>query len=278
MEAAAALLQPREECLGWTVAPTLDLARLVFERTAVLLLKKFKHRVKSYSQREQRIVVVNLGGGLSVLEGKTADHPTSLLGESLDFVIVDEAARMRENVWTEHLSQRLIDRRGWALFLSTPRGRDFFWKLFRRGQKGRDKDFESWSSPSWENPLLDRTLIDEERARLSGEAFAAQYEGLFTGQDPDPCDVCHGPSRDVPGVFLLRDREELGRCVECGQATDASGRTIVKRHSNGSASVMIMELRDRVGEQPKVLLAQTATDQRGPEFTAPGGPALEVDV
>ena len=193
-------------------------------------------------------------------------------------MIVDEAARMRENIWTEHLSQRLIDRRGWALFLSTPRGRDFFWKLYRRGQKGRDKDFESWSSPSWENPLLDRTLIDEERARLSGEAFAAQYEGLFTGQDPDPCDSCGGPSPHVPGVFLLRDGEELGRCSECGQSVDARGRTIVKRHSNGSASVMIMELSDRVGEQPKVLLAQTASDQRGPVFAAPGGLALEVDV
>jgi hypothetical protein len=278
MEAAAALLQPREECLGWTVAPTLDLARLVFERTAALLLRKFKHRVKFYSQREQRLVVVNFGGGLSVLEGKTADHPTSLLGESLDFLIVDEVARMRESVWSEHLSQRLIDRRGWALFLSTPRGRDFFWKLFRRGQKGRDKDFESWSSPSWENPLLDRTLIDDERGRLTEEAFAAQYEGQFTGEDPDPCDVCHGPSPDVPGIFLLWDDMKLGRCAECGHSVDANGRTIVKRHSNGSASVMVMEMRRRRGEQPTVHLAKTTTDQRGPLLTAPDGPALEVDV
>lgn len=276
MEACAALLQPREACLGWTVAPTLDLARLVFERTANTLLKKMRHRVKLYSPREQRLVVVNLGGGLSVLEGKTADNPTSLLGESLDFAIVDEVVRMRESVWTEHLSQRLIDRRGWALFLSTPRGRDFFWRLYRRGQKGRDKDFESWSSPSWSNPMLDRATIEEERSRLSAESFASQYEGQFTGEDPEPCDRCHGPSPDVPGIFLLRDGEEIGRCAECGKSVDASGRTIVKRRSNGSASVMLLELCDRRGEQPTILIAQTADDQRGPLLTPPDGTALEV--
>ncbi len=278
MEAAAALLQPREACLGWTVAPTLDLARLIFQRTASTLLRKMRHRVKLYSPREQRLVVVNLGGGLSVLEGKTADNPTSLLGESLDFAIVDEVVRMRESVWTEHLSQRLLDRRGWALFLSTPRGRDFFWKLFRRGQNGRDKDFESWSSPSWANPMLDRAVIEEERGRLTAEAFASQYEGQFTGEDPDPCDVCHGPSRDVPATFLLREGEAIGRCAECGRSVDARGRTIVKRHSNGTASVVVIELRERRGEPAEVHFSEAAADQRGPVLTAPGGPALEVDV
>jgi hypothetical protein len=277
MEAAAALLQPREECLGWTVAPTLDLARLVFERTAVLLLKKFKHRVKSYSQREQRLVVVNFGGGLSVLEGKTADHPTSLLGESLDFLIADEVATMRESVWSEHLSQRLIDRRGWALFLSTPRGRDFFWKLFRRGQKGRDKDFESWSSPSWQNPALDRTLIDDERGRLTEETFASQYGGEFTGEDPDPCDVCHGPSPDVSGIFLLWDGMELGRCAECGHSVDANGRTIVKRHPNGNSSVMVMRLQSRAGEQPQVRFGSHMQAAKGIQIASPESSPLELE-
>lgn len=247
MEACAALLQPRENCLGWTVAPTLDLARLVFERTATTLLRKFKHRVKLHSQREQRLVVVNFGGGLSVLEGKSGDHPTSLLGESLDFLIVDEVARMREIVWTEHLSQRLIDRRGWALFLSTPRGRDFFWKLFRRGQKGRDKDFESWSSPSWANPLLDRELIEEERARLGGEAFNTQYGGQFTGEDTEPCDLCHGPDPRAPGIVVLHDGAQLLHCPECKGAVDDRGRTLVKRVLGDKRQLMVLHLEERPG-------------------------------
>jgi hypothetical protein len=262
MEAVAALMQPREECLGWTVAPTLDLARLVFERTAVLLQKKFRHRIKSYSQREQRIVVVNFGGGLSVLEGKTADHPTSLLGESLDFLIVDEMVRIREKVWTEHLSQRLIDRRGWALFLSTPRGRDHFWRLFRRGQKGRDAAFESWSSPSWANPVLDRALIEEERGRLSKESFASQYAGEFTGEEVEPCDVCGGPSPIVSGVVALNEGDELGECTECQRPVDAGGRTVVHRRADGRPSLMVISLQNRKdGTRPKVEVPKVTADE-----------------
>jgi uncharacterized C2H2 Zn-finger protein len=250
MEAVAALMQPREECLGWTVAPTLDLARLVFERTAVLLQKKFKHRIKFYSQREQRIVVVNFGGGLSVLEGKTADHPTSLLGESLDFLIVDEAARMKESVWTEHLSQRLIDRRGWALFLSTPRGRDFFWKLFRRGQKGRDAAFASWSSPSWDNPYISRDLIEEERSRLSREVFDEQYGAVFIGEDLEPCDTCKGPNATAPGIVMLKDGAEMLLCPECGKAVDKDGKSLVRRIGNHQPHLMILHLESRPGGRP----------------------------
>jgi hypothetical protein len=111
---------------------------------------------------------------------------------------------MQERVWTEHLSQRLLDRRGWALFLSTPRGRNWFYKLYRRGQKGRDPAYESWASASWTNPHLDRELIEAEQARLSSESYAEQYCAEFRGEELEPCDVCGGPSPSVSGVVARR--------------------------------------------------------------------------
>ena len=72
---------------------------------------------------------------MSEVRGKTADNPVSLLGEGLDWLIVDEAARMKPMIWESHLSQRLIDKRGWALLISTPRGKGWFFDLFRRGQR-----------------------------------------------------------------------------------------------------------------------------------------------
>lgn len=264
MEAAAALLAPRENALGWVVGPTLDLARLIFERTAATMQRRFKHRVQMYSAREQRLVVVNLGGGLSVLEGKTADHPTSLLGESLDFLIVDEAARMKEHVWTEHLSQRLLDRRGWALFLSTPHGRDWFFRLFRRGQKKRDAAFESWQSPSWTNPHIDRALIEEERGRLSREAFGEQYAAEFMGEDNEPCDVCHGPDPRVSGIVLLDGGAQLMHCPECNGAVDDRGHTLVKRVAGDKRQLMVLHLEDRPGGRPLPERGLSATPTRVP--------------
>jgi hypothetical protein len=262
MESLAGLLQPRERTLGWIVGPTYALSRLIFERTAALALQRFKHRVRAYSPRDQRLVMVNFGGGRSVLEGKTADHPASLLGESLDFVVVDEAAAMQERVWTEHLSQRLLDRRGWALFLSTPRGRNWFYKLYRRGQKGRDPAYESWASASWTNPHLDRELIEAEQARLSSESYAEQYCAEFRGEELEPCDVCGGPSPSVSGVVVVNDDRELGRCAECGDAVDAQGRTVVRRTSHGARSLMVIHLQERRdGSRTSVKVARDASLQ-----------------
>jgi hypothetical protein len=263
MESLAALLQPRERTLGWIVGPTYALSRLIFERTAVLALQRFKHRVREYSQRDQRLVMVNFGGGRSVLEGKTADHPASLLGESLDFVVVDEAAAMQERVWTEHLSQRLLDRRGWALFLSTPRGRNWFYRLYRRGQKGRDPAYESWASPSWTNPHLDRELIEAEQARLPPESYAEQYCAEFRGEELESCDVCGGPSPSVSGVVALLDGDELSECKECQRPVDASGHTVVHRRADGRPSLMVISLQDRKdGTRPKVEVAKTVDQKR----------------
>jgi len=277
MEAVAGLLEPRERALGWTVAPTFELSRLIFNRVVHVLQSKFAHRIKALSIHEQRIVVVNLGGGASVLHGKSADHPASLLGESLDFLIVDEAAQLRANIWTEHLSRRLLDRKGWALFLSTPRGRDWFWRLFRRGQRGRDPAYESWSRPSWDNPYLDRTLIDDERNRLSSDVFAAQYAGEFTGEDLEPCDVCGGPSPSAKGIVVLQKGEELAHCHECNRGVDANGRTLVRRFGNGTPSLMVIRLEERRdGTMPTLRFAKPDQASRCIQLEAEPGASMEV--
>jgi hypothetical protein len=85
---------------------------------------------------------------------------------------------LKPSIWQGHLSQRLIDRRGWALLISTPKGKGYFYDLYRRGQ-GEDPDYQSWNWPSWSNPLLDAALIEEERARLPQRVFGEQYGAEF---------------------------------------------------------------------------------------------------
>ena len=79
---------------------------------------------------EKRLILRNMAGGLSEIRGKSADNPVSLLGEGLDWVIVDEAARLKPSIWEGHLSQRLIDKHGWALLISTPGGKGYFYDLY----------------------------------------------------------------------------------------------------------------------------------------------------
>src|SRR5262249_42464092 len=165
MEALAAAMQPVDRSVTWCVGPTYDLADRVFREIEVVALKHLRHRVVSMRESDRRIVLRNMSGGTSEIKAKSADNAVSLLGEGLNFVIVDEAARMKPMIWESHLSQRLIDKHGTALLISTPRGKGWLFDAWRRGQS-RDPDWRSWSFPSSANPMLDADLIERERSRL----------------------------------------------------------------------------------------------------------------
>src|SRR5262245_60706500 len=178
MEGLAAALQPANFSVGWIVAPTYDLCDRVYREMQQVVMEKLQHRVVTMRESDRRIVLRNMGGGTSEIRGKSADNPVSLLGEGLDWLIVDEASRLRPNIWQGHLSQRLIDKQGWALLISTPRGKGYFFDLFRRGQ-GSDAEYRSWNYPSATNPLLDASVIEAERARLPNGVFRQEYGAEF---------------------------------------------------------------------------------------------------
>src|SRR5262245_35491371 len=179
MEAIAFALEPRKRTMIWVVAPTMDLSDKVFREIVLLAAEHLKHRLVDLKQHDKRIGLRNLGGGLSEIRGKTADNPVSLLGEGLDFVIVDEAARMKPAIWHSFLAQRLIDKDGSALLISTPKGKGWLHAMWKRGQPGGDPGYESWNAPSWQNPHLKRELIEAERERLPEAVFAQELEGRF---------------------------------------------------------------------------------------------------
>lgn len=180
VEGLCAALEPRERSIGWVVAPTYDLSDRVFRAIVLLAFQHLRHRVVKLREHDHLLVLRNAGGGLSEIRGKSADNPTSLLGEGLDWVVLDEAARMKPLIWESHLSQRLLDKRGWALLISTPRGKGWFYDAFRKGQgPGHDPDYASWNYPSWTSPHLDAALIEQERSRLPERVFRQEYGGEF---------------------------------------------------------------------------------------------------
>jgi hypothetical protein len=178
MEALTAALMPADHSFGWVVAPTYDLAEKVFREIVVTSTEHLRHRIVSFREHDRRLLIRNLGGGLSEIRGKSADNPVSLLGEGLDWLVIDEAARLKPHIWESHLTQRLIDRHGWALMISTPRGKGWFYDAWRRG-KGGDPAFESWNMPSWSSPFLDKDMIDAERERVPERVFRQEFGGEF---------------------------------------------------------------------------------------------------
>jgi hypothetical protein len=182
VEALRAALAPGKYNVVWIVAPSYDLATKIFRELERMLKEHFPTLLVKERWSDLHCVITNLSGGQTEIRGKSADRPESLLGEGVTFVVVDEASRVKEEIWTGYLSQRLIDKRGRALLISTPNGRNWFWRMFMMGQPGEDKDpdYESWQFPSWVNPILPREDIEKERLRLPASAFAQEYEAAFT--------------------------------------------------------------------------------------------------
>jgi len=126
--------------------------------------------------RGEALVTMPSGGTAQV---RSADDPESLRGEGLDFVVLDECAFMAESAWSESLRPALSDRLGKALFISTPKGRNWFWRLYQRGQDAQDPDWASWQRPSVENPFLKASEIEAARRDLPERIFQQEYLAMF---------------------------------------------------------------------------------------------------
>lgn len=276
MEVVAALLSPCAESLGWLVAPSYDLSQRIFGMVLRAVHDHHAHRVRLSSPRERRLVLTNLAGGVSEVRCKSADRESSLLGEALDWTVVDEAARLPRRIWEQNLSQRLVDRNGWALLVSTPHGPGWFHEMFRRGQRDRDADAESWSFASWTNPHIDRAAIEAERDRLSEDVFREQYGGEFIGVPPEPCPTCNGPDPDVSGTILIHGLGDPPSCPECEGAVDEDGHSMVHLARDGKPFVFILNLvpgspKDRIPPLPPPLTYRPESDADSAE---PGGAAV----
>lgn len=117
------------------------------------------------------------GGWLAVLSAESA----TLRGEGLDLVVIDEAAFLfdLERVWNYDLRAALSDRKGRAIFISSPAGRNYFYQLYQYGQSEDYPDWASWQATSYDNPYLDPAEIDAAKALLPEWAFRQEYLAEF---------------------------------------------------------------------------------------------------
>lgn len=167
----------------WIVAPNYELTDRVFDYVYdwVVRQKVFGDgAVKKASRTKDNRYIEMVWG--SWVKGKSADSPDSLVGEQLDLVIMDEAARIAEKIWTENLEPTTIDRKGRVIFISTPQGMNWFAKYYNRG-KHPDKQRLGWRSVNFKtthNPFIDSSWLEQKRYVTADDVWGQEYEGDFT--------------------------------------------------------------------------------------------------
>lgn len=127
-------------------------------------------------RRGERRIVTPAGDWISVL---SADSEGGLRGEGASLVIVDECAHVRDfmRIWEQELRPALTDRKGRAVFISTPKGFNHFFELFRLDEQGGE--WKSWQLPSSENPFLDPAELEAARKQLPALVYRQEYGAEF---------------------------------------------------------------------------------------------------
>ena len=114
-----------------------------------------------------------------------ADRPDTLRGVSLTYAVLDEVADIKPEAWEQVIRASLSDKKGRALFIGTPKGRNWFFDTFKLGEEGTDPDWKSWHFTTADNPLIDASEIESAKKTLSSFAFKQEYMASFSNAGSD---------------------------------------------------------------------------------------------
>ena len=205
---------------AWYVAPTYRQAKRVAWKT----LKRMTKPYWASTPNETDLTIELISGGSISLRG--ADNSDSLRGEGLDFVVVDEVADMRREVWPEVLRPMLSDRLGGALFIGTPRGRDHFFDLYEAAQNQPNWAAFQFTTAQGGNvsPQELESASQEMDERTYRQEFEASFENLGAGRAYYAFDRIHnvrliGYDPKLP-LFWALDFNMNPLCSVLGQMAD----------------------------------------------------------
>ncbi len=156
----------------WYVAPTYKAAKEIAWNMLVEAIPD-----GYITKKNESSLSISLRNGSSI-SLKGAEKPDNLRGRALDFCVLDEFADMRPEAWHEVLRPSLSDRRGNALFIGTPKGRNHFYDLWTRGVDSQES-WEAFQYTTIQGGNVDLQEIEAAKNDLDERTFQQEYEARF---------------------------------------------------------------------------------------------------
>lgn len=140
-------------------------------------LKILKPIIAHKNTSERRIELITGG----VIEFWSLANADSIRGRKYKRVVLDEAAMVRalKTAWEEVISPMLADYGGDAWFFSTPKGKNYFFELWTRGQDAAQPLWMSWQMPTATNPFISPDEIALQQRQLPSLAFQQEWLAQF---------------------------------------------------------------------------------------------------
>ena len=194
---------------------------------------------------------------------KSAERPDNLRGYTGDFMIIDESAYMNDETWKAVLRPIMLVRGKKILFISTPRGNNWFKEMFDLGQS-QDPETEDYASCRMhynDNPFVDQKEIELARKTLPATIFAAEYEGSFEDSGRNVFDTSKVTKTDT----WPRANGKVYSAIDWGRANDytvatfmdSKGQVIdIYRQNLTDWSIMVQEILVKVKQYNATVLCE----------------------
>lgn len=158
------------------VSPTDSQVKKVYKQI-LLMIEPILFFVKSYKIQSGDSEIIFRNGTQLLFRSALSDN--TLRGYSNTHLILDECAFIKEETWNTILAPTLTVRGKKVLFCSTPKGNNFFSRLYHRGLTNEEKEYKSYKLTYDNNPYANLKFIQEQKLILPEEIFRQEYLGEF---------------------------------------------------------------------------------------------------
>lgn len=175
--------------IHWIVGPTYDLAHKEFRYWLDFLLKfqaKIGRKCISHCIEQPKSGDLTIRTTWnSLILGKSAANPQSLLGEALDSVLYAEAAQLNRDIRERYCRPALATKEGYETFATTPDSAGLWLYELELNAMTMPDAWAIYTMPAWECPHYSQDEIADAKRELSEDAFYEQYGGewrFYTGR------------------------------------------------------------------------------------------------
>lgn len=168
------------------VTPTFDLSKNFFNE----LLKVLPQAIIKTDNKTELFIELITGGSIKFFSGESLER---FRGYKFHYVIVDEAAFISDlkDAWNSAIRPTLSDYQGEALFISTPKGKEFFYSLYLKGLDTLEEEYESFHFASNTNPYFPPEEFEAARRSLPSFQWNQEYLAIAGENSNNPFGTNH---------------------------------------------------------------------------------------
>ncbi len=201
------------------VSPVYSQAKKVFSE----LISAIADSGLTLSVNKSELFITFING--SIIYFRSGEREDSLRGYTLDYLIMDEAAYQKDVVWKTVLRPTVLVRGKKVLFISTPKGKNWFYELANRGYSEEYVNYKTFHATSFDTPFITKEELEEAKLSLPENIYRQEILAAFVDDGGEVfsnlklnCVLNHYPSKET--------NEKYFAGLDIGRANDYSVLTI----------------------------------------------------